>query len=183
MAARRENGVLCPPVCERFLSLDDAAFERMADEAIARLEASNSRDDAERIYERDVLPLETERIRREAVGRAVELDLLFVTVGAQASSPTLAALASPARFVVLLHTEAEKKSADATIQALGLDATEAALQLVGDGKDSAELYRAVFQRTSKRAQPRRARRRPRRCAIWRPASRAPRMPTISSRSC
>lgn len=150
MAAKRMNGVLCPAVCERFLSLDDAAFERAATEVIARLEASSSFDDAKRIYEHDVLPLETERIRREAVSRAVELDLLFVTVGAQASSPTLAIIASPARFVVLLHTKAEKESADVTIRALRLDATEAALQLIGDGKDSAALYRTILDEWTKR---------------------------------
>jgi len=157
MTAKRKNGVLCPPPCDRFLSLDDAAFERLAGEAIAQLKASDSTDENEtkRIHDDEVLPIEMERIRREAVRRAVELDLLFVTVGAQASSPTLAALASPARFVVLLHTAEEKASADATIRALGLDATEAALLCIGDGKDSAPLYRAVFEEWTKRGRPER----------------------------
>lgn len=153
MAAKRVNGVLCPPVCERFLALDNVAFERAAAEAIARLETSNSRDDAQRLYDHDVLPLEMERIRREAVRRAVELDLLFVTVGAQASSPTLAAIASPARFVVLVHTVEEKASAHETIQVLGLDGTEATLLCINDGKDSAQLYRAVFDEWIKHGRP------------------------------
>jgi CRISPR-associated protein (TIGR02710 family) len=153
MAAKCVNGVLCPPVCERFLSLDDAAFERAAAEAIARLETSSSRDDAQRIYDHDVFPVEMERIRREAVRRAVKLDLLFVTVGAQANSPTLAAIASPARFVVLVHTVQEKASADTTVQRLGLDATEARLLCIDDGKDSARLYRAVFDEWIKHGRP------------------------------
>jgi hypothetical protein len=150
MAANRVNGVLCPPACQQLLPLADDEFERAAAGAIARLEASASREAAIGIYDDEVFPLEMERVRREAVHRAVVLDLLFVTVGAQAKPPTLAILASPARFVVLLHTEGEKRRAEETVQTLGLDAVDAALELVGDGKDPLELYRAIFDRWTRR---------------------------------
>ncbi len=153
MTATREQGVLCPLVCEQYISLNDAAFERMSTDAIERLESSKSLDDAKRIYDHDVLPVEMERLRREATRRANELAILFVTVGAQASSPTLAALASPARFVVLVHTIEEKASADSTVRMLGLDATEAALLCIDDGKDSARLYRAVLDEWNSRGHP------------------------------
>ena len=150
MAAKRVSGVLFPPGCQQFLPRANEEFEHAAAGAIARLEASASREEALGIYDDEVFPLEMERIRREAVQRAVELDLLFVTVGAQARPPTLAILASPARFVVLLHTEGEKQRAEETVQALGLDAADAALELVGDGKDPLELYRAIFDRWTRR---------------------------------
>jgi hypothetical protein len=152
MGAMRKDGVLCPQMCEPFLSLDDAAFKHAADEAIERLGASASHEDAKRIYNDKVLPLERERVRREAVGR-VPLDLLFVTVGAQEDSPILAAIASPAHFVVFLHTDEEKPHADATIHALQLDGTEGALKSIGDGKDPAVLYRAVFDEWKQRGRP------------------------------
>lgn len=131
--------------------LEDTAFEAEAASAIARFESSESADEAE-THKREVARFEHERVRR-AARQARELDLLFVTVGGQANAPTLAVVATPARFVVLAHTNTEKQRADETIQALRLDATRAALCCIGDGKDSAELYRAVFAEWVKRGRP------------------------------
>lgn len=152
MDAMRKDGVLCPQACEPFLSLDDAAFKRVAGDAIERLGASISGDEAARIYRDEVLPLEMERIRREAVGRD-PLDLLFVTVGAQTNSPILAAIASPAHFVVLLHTDKEKNPAVDTIHTLRLCPVEGKLTSIGDGKGPGELYRVVFDEWKQRGRP------------------------------
>lgn len=83
------------------------------------------------------------------------MDLLFVTVGAQADSPALAIIASPARFVVLLHTEKEQSRAEAVVNRLELKASEAALQSIGDGTRILDLYRVCFEEWQKRGRPKR----------------------------
>jgi CRISPR-associated protein (TIGR02710 family) len=142
-----------PRAIQRFAELDQVAFEQALTAAESRLRASTAREEALRVYEADVRPLEMERLWRAAVERGEVLDLLFVTVGAQATSPTHAVVASPAGFVVLLHTNEAKGSADQTVEAMGLDASRAALECIGDGKSPARLYQAIHDCWIKRGRP------------------------------
>lgn len=83
---------------------------------------AKDRQEVRAIYRGELLPLEYERIHREARRRKdsgeAELDLLYVTVGTQSDSPALATLASPARFVVLLHTESTRGWAEEVVEKL-----------------------------------------------------------------
>ncbi len=79
-------------------------------------------------------------------------DLLFVTVGGQADTPTQACLRWAARQVVLLHSEGEKGTRNKAIETarrLGLGAGDCELRGIEDGKDPKCLYREVWLRLEK----------------------------------
>jgi CRISPR-associated protein (TIGR02710 family) len=139
--------------------LDDAAFAAEADRRIEALKAGTTAEKAKTLYEEQVLPCEAERLRREAERRKAEgeepLDLLFVTVGAQPDSPALAIIASPARFVVLLHTEKERGQAETVVERLALSANSATLRSIGDGTRILDLYKVCFEEWRNRGRPRR----------------------------
>jgi CRISPR-associated protein (TIGR02710 family) len=145
----RIGDVIVPASSSPLLAMSDDGFLRAATDAIARLRNAEDAQEAQRIYAQEVLPCEYERLRRDAhrriaCGEDQPLDLLFVTVGAQGDSPALAIVASPARFVVLLHTEDCKSFAHEAVGKLGLDASEARLTSIGDGKDALVIHRKVF---------------------------------------
>lgn len=138
--------------------LDDASFAAEADGRIEKLKAAVA-EEAKNFYEQKVLPCEAERIRRGAKRRRDDgeelFDLLFVTVGGQPNAPALAVLATPARYVVLLHTDKTSGDAAQVIEGLGLDATRATLRSIGDGKRIPDLYRVCFEEWQNRDRPKR----------------------------
>ncbi len=146
MVARREQGVIQPNLVLRFAGFGDEALQAETEEWIARLGEEVTPDEkaATQIYDEEVFPREAERIRRAAVAAARSLELLFVTVGTQSRAPILAAIATPASYVVFLHTPGSKKYAEEAVDALGLSASEAVLCDIGDATDSAQLYKVVF---------------------------------------
>lgn len=138
--------------------LDDAAFAAEAYGRIEKLKAAVA-EEAKSFYEQRVLPCEAERIRRGAKRRRDEgeepFDLLFVTVGGQPNAPALAVLATPAMYVVLLHTDKTRGDASQVIERLGLDATRATLRSIGDGKRIPDVYRVCFEEWQNRDRPKR----------------------------
>lgn len=138
---------------------DDSAFAAEVDRRVEVFKAAATADEATRLYRESVLPAEAERLRREAKDRTAKgeplLDLLFVTVGAQADSPALAIIASPAQFVVLLHTEKEQTKAQDVVRELKLQADEATLRSIGDGTRILDLYQVCFAEWERRGRPKR----------------------------
>ncbi|MBM3268572.1 MAG: TIGR02710 family CRISPR-associated protein [Candidatus Sericytochromatia bacterium] len=157
------TGVRTPLLCERFAGLSDEAFEAARQEAIGALgpeqvKPRRSPSQGDVVYQEQVFPCELERVRRAAASRLqtgddAVLDLLFVTVGAQPESPTLAIVATPARYVILLHTDEEWESANDVVGVLGLNATESRLLSLGDGKNPVRLYEIVFREWKERGRP------------------------------
>ncbi len=136
--------------------LDDDDFDREITRRIARLEAAHDPEEAARLYQAEVFPAERERIIRAARQRnEAPLDILFVTVGAQPDSPTLAVLATPAQFVVLVHSDDSAAAADQVIRALDLTADRAEKRSIGDGKNPNLLYKVCFEWWKKRGRPKR----------------------------
>lgn len=140
-------------------AFDEAEFNAEAARRIEALKAAPTLEDARNRYRALVLPCEAERLRREAQRRRDQgeepFDLLFVTVGAQADSPALAIIATPARFVVLLHTNKEQGHAEEVVNRLGLLAKGASLRSIGDGTRILDLYRVCFDEWQTRGRPRR----------------------------
>lgn len=130
-------------------ALTDSDFQARADAAIDLLMSANSAEDATLHYSQQVQSIEAERLRRAAVGQT-ELDLLFVTVGAQSASPALAVVATPAKFVILLHTDKEKVQAEGVVDALSLSANRAQLRTIGTGTDPLVLYQVVVREWKER---------------------------------
>ncbi len=148
------DGVLFPEGCEAFVGEGDAAFGDACEAGIEVLLGASSVSEAQQFYEERVAPREVERVRRAAVARADgRLELLFVTVGRQADAPALATVATPAGFVVLLHTDSCAEQAAEVCTRLGLSATEARLVSVGDGKDPVVVYRSIDRVWRERGEP------------------------------
>lgn len=140
-------------------AIDDAEFNAEAARRIEALKAATTGEEAESLYRKKVLPCEAERLGRDAQRRArtgeARLALLFVTVGAQADSPALAVIASPAEFVVLVHTDNERDKAEQVAERLGLSASRAILRSIGDGTRISDLYRVCFEEWQNRDRPKR----------------------------
>lgn len=155
--AKQLDGVLFPKSCAAFEGMDDEAFEQQRQEAIQRLEKCTDLKTAQDLYKETTFPMEMERVRRSAVHRLADgeapLELLFVTVGGQKETPSLATMASPAHHVVFLHTDTVKHVAIEVVGLLDLGAAEASLHSIGDGKDVLVLYRAVFELWEKHGKP------------------------------
>lgn len=152
--SRRVDGGLTVSTTSRYEAMSDETFDGHARALEAELRSLGDGDRVREIYDTKVLPCEKERVRRAAVrrhkgladdaGASEDFDLLFVPVGDQPSSPTLAALATVARFYVFLHTGATRKHAEAAIEELGLTPAEAVLQSIGDGKSAPLMYQQIF---------------------------------------
>jgi CRISPR-associated protein (TIGR02710 family) len=135
----------------------DPQLDTRHQEAVARLHGAPTADEARAIYKAEVFPLEEERVRREADRRGRDgdprLDLLFLTVGAQSDSPFLASVATPAEFLVLLHTDRSRTAATEVVDRLGISAAKGQLHEVGDGKNPNLLYATVFDTWNERRRP------------------------------
>lgn len=144
---------LRPPVLSPALAelTDDELARRRAD-APARLQASASADEASRLYAEQLLPLEREALWREGQRRD-EVDLFFITVGAQADTPIQAGLAWPARRVVFVCTDTSRTNAAKAAQALGLDHDRAEVLSIGDGFDAERIYREILHTLTRHGQP------------------------------
>jgi len=144
---------------QQLIALDDGAFRAEATRRIEALKAAATAEEAESLYRGQVLPCEAERLRRDATHQASRgeppLALLFVTVGAQADSPALAVIASPAEFVVLVHSDKERCQAEQVVERLGLTANRGILCSIGDGTRISDLYRVCFDEWQRRGRPER----------------------------
>lgn len=144
---------------QQLIALDDAAFNAEATRRIEALRRAVAVEEAESFYRGQVLPCEAERLKRDAKRRAhkgeARLELLFVTVGAQADSPALAVIASPAEFVVLVHSNKERRQAEQVVERLGLTANRGTLCSIGDGTRISDLYRVCFDEWQRRGRPER----------------------------
>lgn len=144
---------------QQLIALDDAAFNAEATRRIEALRRAVAVEEAESFYRGQVLPCEAERLKRDAKRRAhkgeARLELLFVTVGAQADSPALAVIASPAEFVVLVHSNKERRQAEQVVERLGLTANRGILCSIGDGTRISDLYRVCFDEWQRRGRPER----------------------------
>ncbi len=136
------------------LELTDAEFDAESRERTARLKAQASADAVRRVYKREVFPLERARIQRAAkASNEPPLELLFVTVGRQAQSPLLAILASPAEYIILLHTDDTIEQANEVVNELALTAAQAELVSLGKGDRPLALYREIDECWRRRGRP------------------------------
>ncbi len=142
-----------PPVLSPACAdLSDDELERRRADAPARLEASASADEASRLYAEQLLPLEREALWREGQRRE-EVDLFFITVGAQADTPIQAGLAWPARRVVFVCTDTSRQNGAKAAEALGLDHDRAEVLSIGDGFDAELIYREILHTWTRHRQP------------------------------
>lgn len=144
-----------PPALSSDLAhLDDAQLHAEKQARYAALHNCAAREEVKAYYESSILPIE-----RELVWRAgeqdpnAEIDLLFITVGAQHDTPINAGLRWRAKHVVLLHSDEMRKPAVTASEALGLGAANGALESVGDGGEATRLYRKLYQVWTQHGQP------------------------------
>lgn len=124
----------------RGLSLKDLIDQR--DTLYFELDSKPTREEVKSFYKTTVLPLEREFIWREGL-EDKPVDLLFITVGAQADTPINAGLRWRAKHVVFLHTDEYRENAVYAAERLGLALGQTSLESVGTGDEALELYRRV----------------------------------------
>ncbi len=119
-----------------------ADLEEAVGEARQRWEEMPPGEVAERFYLEALFPLACERMRQAGAGRG-PFELAFVPVGTQPFSPLLAALASPARTTVLVHTEQTRQEAGVVRESLSGERDEILLRTMGGGTDVERAVRIV----------------------------------------
>ncbi len=144
--------------------LDTSRFEQHSnDELLTEIEEAGAELPAEHwqeSYVNEILTREIVRLRRTIPKGQRPLDLLFVTVGDQPYSVTLAMAATPARHYVLLVTEEHRDAdgykvsgtgvhANQAAKWLGLQPTELEVLRIGTGKDMVRIYREIRDRWRK----------------------------------
>lgn len=127
-------------------TLDDAALTAESARRRSSLEQTRAvRLHEEAVYVNRVLPLERARLRRRAA-RDATLDLLFVTVGDQPWTPSLAVEATRAAHTVLLHTD---EMAEVSARVTQLFEGERSVEAISIGpSDPAAAARGVYARVS-----------------------------------
>ena len=104
-------------------------------------------------YDHDVFRWAAEAMRR--VGRGNRpAKIAFVPVGTQPYAPILAALASPAEIVVLLHTDGSLEYAELVRAALAPERPVVRMRSLGDGLDGAAIAAVVVGERAAAGDPR-----------------------------
>ncbi|MCA9569627.1 MAG: CRISPR-associated DxTHG motif protein, partial [Myxococcales bacterium] len=119
-----------------------------ADEAVVLDLFGRATGDVSALYREEVFALACERMRRHARTTA-PVELALVPVGTQPYAPILAALATDARRVVLLHTPPTAAYAEEARVALLADRTDIRLAEIGDGTEPERIARVVLDEVAR----------------------------------
>lgn len=141
-----------PCLSAELQSLDLAALEKLRHELYDVLSGLSTAGEVVSFYRERVLPLEREFIWRERE-QDEDVDLVFISVGAQADTPISAGLRWKAKHVVFLHTDHSKENASIAARELGLQPGAVSLESVGTGDEALELYRRVKDVWQKHGKP------------------------------
>ena len=104
-------------------------------------------------YDREVFRWAAEAMRRVGAGNR-PAKIAFVPVGTQPYAPILAALASPAEIVVLLHTDGSLPHAELVRAAIAPERPVLRLRSIGDGLDGAAIAAVVVGERASAGDPR-----------------------------
>jgi len=98
--------------------------------------------EVQRRYDEHLFPLTCERFRRFGAA-TLRAEVAFIPVGTQPYSPILAALANPANFTLLLHTEGSRSHCERVREALADEPLHLTSRPIGDGTDGHRIARVV----------------------------------------
>ncbi len=127
--------------------------DRDIDRLIRALEALESYEQKVELYEDQIFPLACDRFKRRA-GSRPNVDLLYVPVGTQPYSPTLAVLANPAGFIALLTTPRTEPIAERVIEFTGRTTGSYDRYDIGDGVEAMRVMDIVESIYRARGSPR-----------------------------